>query len=44
MRGRCSVDENVVPDATEHEADGKRPSVELVQKMGDVHINHMVRS
>ncbi|GAA5976635.1 hypothetical protein JCM11641_005647 [Rhodosporidiobolus odoratus] len=38
---RKFVDEEVRPDAQLHEKDGKRPTVELVQKMGELHINAM---
>lgn len=37
------TDEHVVPDAQLHEKDGKRPTVELIQKMGEIHMNAMVR-
>lgn len=36
-------DEYVRPDAQLHELDGKRPTPALIQKMGDLKINHMVR-
>lgn len=36
-------DEFVRPDAQLHELDGKRPTPELIRKMGDLKINHMVR-
>ncbi|GAA5922485.1 hypothetical protein JCM1841_004926 [Sporobolomyces salmonicolor] len=38
---RLFVDEHVRPDAQLHERDGKRPTVELIQKMGSMHINAM---
>lgn len=41
---RKFVDEEVREDANMHELDGKRPTVELIQKMGKLHINAMVRS
>ncbi|KWU43590.1 acyl-CoA dehydrogenase NM domain-like protein [Rhodotorula sp. JG-1b] len=34
-------DEYVRPDAQLHELDGKRPTPALIQKMGDLKINHM---
>lgn len=39
---RKFVDEEVKDDANMHELDGKRPTVELIQKMGKLHINAMV--
>lgn len=41
---RKFADEVVLPEAHEHEKTGKRPSIELIQKMGELHINAMVRS
>ncbi|GAA5861266.1 hypothetical protein JCM8547_008538 [Rhodosporidiobolus lusitaniae] len=38
---RKFVDEEVRPDAQLHEKDGKRPTVELIQKMGAMHLNAM---
>lgn len=38
---RKFVDEEVRPDAQLHEKDGKRPTVELIQKMGQMHLNAM---
>ncbi|BGP14303.1 hypothetical protein JCM10213_009164 [Rhodosporidiobolus nylandii] len=38
---RKFVDEEIRPDAQLHEKDGKRPTVELIQKMGELHINAM---
>lgn len=35
------VDEHVRPDAQLHEKDGKRPTVSLIEKMGEVHMNAM---
>lgn len=40
---RKFVDEEVKPDAQLHEKDGKRPTVELIQKMGAMNLNAMVR-
>lgn len=34
-----STDEHVRPDAAEKEKSGERPAVELIQKMGEHHIN-----
>jgi len=34
-------DQHVLPDAMAREKDDKRPTVELIQKMGDTYINHM---
>ncbi|GAA6034796.1 hypothetical protein JCM8097_009303 [Rhodosporidiobolus ruineniae] len=39
MRKFC--DEEVKPDAQLHERDGKRPTPELIQKMGSMHLNAM---
>lgn len=36
------TDEFVKPDAQLHEKDGKRPTVELIQKMGEINMNAMV--
>lgn len=36
------TDEHVYPDAQLHEKDGKRPTVELIQKMGEINMNAMV--
>ncbi|GAA5935723.1 uncharacterized protein JCM15063_001782 [Sporobolomyces koalae] len=38
---RAFVDEHVRPDAQMHEKDGKRPTVELIQKMGEINMNAM---
>ncbi|GAA6005841.1 hypothetical protein JCM11491_004030 [Sporobolomyces phaffii] len=35
------TDEHVKPDAQLHEKDGKRPTVELIQKMGEINMNAM---
>ena len=40
---RKFADEVVIPEAQAHEKSGKRPSTELIKKMGDLHINAMVR-
>ncbi|GAA5911500.1 hypothetical protein JCM6882_000519 [Rhodosporidiobolus microsporus] len=37
---RQFVDEEVRPDAQLHEKDGKRPTVELIEKMGSMKLNH----
>ena len=40
---RKFADEVVIPEAQAHEKSGKRPSTELIKRMGDLHINAMVR-